>query len=100
MPYLSTTKEKHTLIALYIQPKGSKNKFCGIHGEEMKLAITAPPVGGKANKGVVQFLAKFLGVPKSAVSLKRGKQSRHKQLVVVGMSCDEVREKIENRITR
>lgn len=62
--------------------------------------ITAPPVDGKANKGVVQFVAKFLGVPKSAVSLKRGKQSRHKQLVVAGMSCDEVRERIDKSVDK
>lgn len=60
----------------------------------MKLAITAPPVDGKANKAVIQFLAKFLGVAKGAIVLRRGRHSRHKQLVVQGLSCVEVREKI------
>ncbi len=94
MPYLTITNGK-TLLALYIQPQSSKNKFCGLHGDEMKLAITAPPVDGKANKGVIVFLAKFLGVAKGAISIRRGLQSRHKQLLVDGISGDEVREKIE-----
>ena len=98
MPYLSTTKNGQLLIALYIQPKASQNKFCGLHAEEMKLAITAPPVDGKANKAVIQFMAKCLGVAKSALSVKRGSQSRHKQLVVEGMDADEVRAKIEGAL--
>ena len=95
MVYLSTTKTKQTLLALYVQPKASRNKFVGLHGDEMKVAITAPPVDGKANKAVIQFVAKFLGLPKSAVTIKRGMQSRHKQVLVTGLSGAEVRGKID-----
>ncbi len=94
MPYLSTTKDNQTLLALYIQPKSSRNQFCGLYGDEMKLAITAPPVDGKANKAVRQFLAKFFGVAKSAIILKRGRQSRHKQFIVEGVSGETLRVKI------
>jgi uncharacterized protein (TIGR00251 family) len=96
MPYLSTQNDQ-TIIALYIQPKSSKNTFRGLYGTEMKLAITAPPVDGKANKAVILFLAKLLGVSKSAVSLKRGIQSRHKKFAV-GMTEEEVRMKIEGAV--
>ena len=96
MPFLSTTKDGQTLIALYIQPKASRNKFVGLYGDEMKLTITAPPVDGKANQAVIKFLAKFLGVAKSTIVLKRGMQSRHKQLRVEGLSCDDVRDKINS----
>ena len=95
MPFLTTTQNNQTCIALYVQPKASRNKLCGVHGEEMKLAITAPPVDGKANKAVIQFMAKFLGVAKSAILIQRGLQSRHKQLVVEGVSGAEVRMKID-----
>ena len=61
----------------------------GQHGDELKLAITAPPVDGKANKAVIAYLAKFFGVTKSAVSITRGLQSRHKQCVVQGVCLQE-----------
>lgn len=61
----------------------------------MKLAITSPPVDNKANKGVIQFLAKFLGVARSAITLKQGLHSRHKKLMVDGVDGDAVRYKIE-----
>lgn len=95
MPYLTSTSDGKTVIALYVQPKASKNKFCGLHGGEMKLAITSPPVDNKANKGVIQFLAKFLGVARSAITLKQGLHSRHKKLMVDGVDGDTVRYKIE-----
>lgn len=95
MPYLSENKDGDILLCLYIQPKASQNKFCGRHGNEMKLAITAPPVDGKANKAVQVFLAKFLGVAKAEVILDSGRQSRHKRLLVKGVSGQEARRLIE-----
>ncbi|MBU0681280.1 MAG: YggU family protein [Proteobacteria bacterium] len=97
MPYLSENKDGDTVLALYIQPKASQNRFCGLHGEEMKLAITAPPVEGKANKAVQAFVAKFFGVAKSAVILDSGQQSRHKRLVIKGIDSREARRRIEGQ---
>ncbi len=98
MDYLTTTNDGDVLIALYVQPKSSKNSFRGLHGDAMKVAITAPPVDGKANKAVIAFLAKFLGVAKSAVSIQRGLQSRHKQLLVEGVVAQDVHKKIEEAL--
>ena len=60
--------EKLTL-RLYIQPKASRDAIIGLHGDEVKIAITAPPVDGKANAHLVKFLAKQFRVPKSQVSI-------------------------------
>ncbi len=95
MPYLSENKDGDAVLSLYIQPKSSKNSFCGLHGDEMKLAITAPPVDGKANKAVQAFLAKFFKVAKSEVVLVSGQQSRHKRFVIKGVGGDEARQRIE-----
>lgn len=95
MPYLSENKDGDIVLSLYIQPKASKNRFCGLHGEEMKLAITAAPVDGKANKAVQAFLAKFFGVGKAEVTLQSGQQSRHKRFVIKGMASEEARRMIE-----
>ncbi|PLX51376.1 MAG: YggU family protein [Desulfobulbaceae bacterium] len=95
MSYLSENKDGTIVLRLYIQPKASKNRFCGLHGGELKLAVTAPPVEGKANKAIEAFVAKFFKVPKSAVRLTSGHQSRHKRLLVSGVSGSQARRMLE-----
>jgi len=70
------------LLALYIQPKASRDQVVGLHGSEIKLAITAPPVDGKANAHIQKLLAKLFQVSKSQVSVHKGELSRHKQLLI------------------
>ncbi len=52
----------------------------GQHGEEIKLAITAPPVDGKANAHLTQFLSKQFKVTKGQIDIEKGKLGRHKQV--------------------
>ncbi|MDU7391401.1 DUF167 family protein YggU [Atlantibacter hermannii] len=73
--------EKLTL-RLYIQPKTSRDAIIGLHGDEVKIAITAPPVDGQANAHLVKFLAKQFRVPKSQVSIEKGETGRHKHIVI------------------
>ncbi len=69
-------------LQLYIQPKSSRDQVVGLHCDAIKIAITAPPVDGKANAHVLKLLAQWFGVAKSQVELQRGEQSRHKQLLI------------------
>lgn len=69
-------------LSLYLQPKASRDQFLGLHGDELKLAITAPPVDGKANAHLLKWLAKQCRVAKSQVILLSGESSRHKRLVI------------------
>ncbi len=96
MIFLGRESASTVSLALYIQPKASHNSFLGLHGEELKLAITAPPVDGKANKAVIAYLAKFFGVAKSSVSIKSGLQSRHKRCLLQGVSLEEAEEKLHS----
>ncbi|WP_348732655.1 DUF167 family protein [Rheinheimera texasensis] len=69
-------------LQLYIQPKASRDQVVGLHCNAIKLAITAPPVDGKANAHVLKLLAQWFAVAKSQVELQRGELSRHKQLLI------------------
>lgn len=68
------------LLNLYIQPKASRDQIVGTHGDELKIAITAPPVDGKANAHLTKFLAKQFKVAKGQVSILKGELGRHKQI--------------------
>lgn len=71
------------VLRLYIQPKASRDSIIGLHGDELKVAITAPPVDGQANAHLVKFLAKQFRVAKSQVLLEKGELGRHKQIKII-----------------
>ncbi|MBC9252708.1 YggU family protein [Pseudomonas alcaligenes] len=68
------------LLDCHLQPKASKDEFAGLHGERLKIRLTAPPVEGKANAQLLAFLGKEFGVAKSQVSLESGELNRHKRV--------------------
>ncbi len=69
-------------FSILVQPRASKNEAVGLHGDAVKIRLTAPPVEGRANKMCAAFLAKSLGVPKSAVGIVSGHTGRTKQVKV------------------
>jgi uncharacterized protein (TIGR00251 family) len=71
------------IIAVRIQPKAAKDEVVGLHGDALKIRITAPPVDGKANAHLQVFLAEFFGVAKSHVELISGQTGRDKRWRIV-----------------
>ena len=82
------------LIRVYVSPRASSNKVIGAHNGEVKIALTAPPVEGAANKALVEFLAKALSLPKSSISITSGETSRHKTLRADGIGVDATAQKL------
>jgi len=76
---------KDTILKVYLQPKSSKNEIVGPYRDGVKVKITAPPIEGKANKGLIQFLSKELGIPPSQVKIIKGQRSREKTLSISGI---------------
>lgn len=71
------------VLRLYIQPKASRDSIVGLHGDELKVAITAPPVDGQANAHLIKFLSKQFRVAKSLVIIEKGELGRHKQVKII-----------------
>lgn len=71
------------VLRLYIQPKASRDSIVGLHGDELKVAISAPPVDGQANAHLVKYLAKQFKVAKSQVIIEKGELGRHKQVRIM-----------------
>ncbi|MGD9330688.1 MAG: DUF167 domain-containing protein [Desulfobacterales bacterium] len=70
------------LIDVRVQPKSSRNAVAGLHDDALKIRLSAPPVEGKANRALIQLIAKLLRCPKSAVTIASGPASRKKRLLV------------------
>ena len=81
-------------FAVKVHPRAKKNAITGAVGDALKLALTAPPVDGKANAACVEFFAKLLNLPRSSVTIAAGQTSRSKVIRVAGLSREEVRRRL------
>lgn len=73
-------------VAVKVQPRSSVERVAGQVGEEWKIQLIAPAVGGRANQACVEFFARGLRVPRSAVRIAAGATSRHKRIEVEGVA--------------
>ena len=100
MECLTYLKNKSLAVNVYVQPRASKNRVAGMHGSAIKLCVTAPPVEDKANGAVISFMADILGVPKSAVSIKSGRHSRNKKVIITNLTLEEAQKKLSRMLSK
>ncbi|MCW9732986.1 DUF167 family protein YggU [Avibacterium sp. 20-15] len=74
--------EKGIRLRIFLQPKASKDQLVGLHDNELKITLTAPPIDGQANAHLVKFLSKLFKVPKSSIIIEKGELNRHKQIFI------------------
>lgn len=82
-------------FAIRVQPRASRNAVVGEFGDALKIALTAPPVEGKANEACIEFLAKLLGVSRSSVTIASGETGRNKIVRIAGLSAAEVQRRLQ-----
>jgi uncharacterized protein (TIGR00251 family) len=87
--------EGGVVFSVKIVPGSSKTCVCGLLGEMVKIKVAAPPEKGKANQGLIEFLAEQLGVKKNAVSIISGQTSPIKQVQVSGVSINSLNKKLK-----
>ncbi|MDP2117828.1 MAG: DUF167 domain-containing protein [Brevundimonas sp.] len=85
-----------TILPIRLTPGASSDRIDGWDSDAdgrpvLRVRVRARPVEGEANDALIKLLAKTLGLPKSAVVIQRGGQSRTKILEVAGLSGDEVK---------
>ncbi|MDH2925789.1 DUF167 family protein YggU [Lonepinella koalarum] len=69
-------------LRILLQPKASRDAIIGLHADELKISITAPPIDGAANVHLLKYLSKLFKVPKSMIQLEKGELNRHKQVFI------------------
>ena len=75
------------VLDLRIQPRASRSEFAGIHGDRLRLRLNAPPVDGRANAALIEFIAEAFDVPRARVVLEQGLASRDKRVRVLGAAA-------------
>ena len=81
---------KGVTFAVKVHPRARKNAITGVVGDALKLALTAPPVEGKANQAVIEFFAELFAISRSSITIASGETSRNKVIRITGMSAQAV----------
>jgi len=76
------THPQGIVFKVFVQPRSSKNKIVGAHGDAIKVNVTAPPVGGAANQMCIKFLAKQLATPPRLLEIISGHNGRSKKILL------------------
>lgn len=76
-------------------PRASKNQIAGVEGDAVKIRLNAPPVEGKANDALIEFLADMLDLSRSQIEIMTGHTSRHKVVRVRGATGKLIEERLK-----
>jgi uncharacterized protein (TIGR00251 family) len=95
------SQQDNTLaLNVYVQPRASQNRVAGMHGNAVKICVTAPPVENNANEAVIHFIAKLLGVSKSSLSIKSGRQARNKKIIISNLALQDAHEALARALAK
>jgi uncharacterized protein (TIGR00251 family) len=72
------------ILQVHAQPGAKRTEVAGLHGDSIKIRLASPPVDGKANQCLVEFLAERLGVKRNQVCVSQGLSARRKTVTVAG----------------
>jgi uncharacterized protein (TIGR00251 family) len=81
-------------LRVKVVPGASRSRLAGRLGDALKVAVAAPPEGGKANAALIKTLAAALGVKRSDVTIVSGHGSPLKRVAVTGLSVQEARDRL------
>lgn len=87
-------------IPLKVIPGAPKNEVVGWRGGALTIKLTAPPLGGRANRELTGFLARVLGVSPADVTLLQGETARHKLVLIAGLTAAEAQERLGPHLER
>lgn len=82
-------------ITVVAQPKSSKNEVVGPFNGAIKIKIMAPPIEGRANEAIIEFLSELFRIPKRQIHLEKGDTSKHKRFLIEGITLELAKEKLK-----
>ena len=82
------------VLSVRAQPGARRNGIVGEKAGTLKVAVTAPPDQGRANKALIEVLAECLGIKKSQVELLSGQTHREKRFLIRGVTRQQISDAI------
>ena len=79
------------VVAVHAQPGAKRSEISGLHGGRLKVRIAAPPLEGRANEALIDFLAQRLGLSRSKLRVLKGLQGRTKLVEIADTESDPTR---------
>ncbi len=89
--------EEEIRISLRVYPGAPRSEVVGFTDGTWRVKVAAPPVKGKANRELIAFLSRQLGVSKGALTITNGHTSRNKVIAVAGLSTEDVAQRLTSK---
>ena len=86
-------------VTVRVYPNATKNEVVSFNDGVWLVKISAPPVKGKANKELINFLSKVLGVGRSSLSITKGHTTRSKLIAVDGLTQEELMKRLSSSVS-
>jgi hypothetical protein len=93
-PYVSE-RDESTLVGVRVQARAGRDEIAGRRGDLLLVKVTAPPVGGEANRALCKLLARRVGIPIRWAAVIRGETARTKLVELLGVRAAEVAARLE-----
>jgi uncharacterized protein (TIGR00251 family) len=91
-------------LAVRAQPGAKRNAILGVYGEaaeaQLRIALKAPPIEGRANEALIAFLAELFGLPRSEVSIAHGQSGRSKLVLLKALKTSDAQGRIRAALPR
>ena len=88
MPWYRRRPDGTLVVAIHAQPGAKRTEIAGVHGEALKIRVASPPVEGRANEDLLEFLAQTFAVARRDVRLVGGATSRAKRFEIRASAVD------------
>jgi len=90
---------KMAILSIKVVPGAKKNRVVGKYGDAIKVQVSAPPEGGKANEAVIALLAEAIGVRPQQITISRGHTQPRKTVQIEGLDQSVAEQRLRDSIS-
>ncbi len=80
------------LLSIRVQAGAGRERIIGWQGDQLRVAVQAPPVEGAANRALIRLLARSFRISPSRIAIVRGEKTKHKTVELKDVTDDEVKQ--------